>query len=155
MSATFPVDLSRFHEAGAPPQFRIPVSPLRDPCFIKDTTRPVVAYVAARLLGATGSSIYDYSQGRHVSVSGTVTDQRVNVYDYDQGCHFGGNGHHGRFSLYHYGDGHHVDLKLKDGGKFDGYDYGSSAHFDGKVTNGGRSVSLYDYGSGHHYSFSV
>lgn len=72
-----------------------------------------------------------------------------------QVAHFGGNGHHDRFSLYHYGDGHHVDLNLKDGGKFDGYDYGGSAHFDGTVTNGGPSVSLYDYGAGHHYSSPV
>ncbi len=121
---------------------------------MKASIRPVVAYVAGRLVSDTNaSSVYDYDRGRHVNMSGTVSNQQVNVYDYDRGCHFGGSGNGGHFSLYHYGDGHHVNLDLEADGRFRGYDYGSGSHFNGKVN--GRSISLYDYDTAQYYSFSV
>jgi hypothetical protein len=112
-------------------------------------TRACVAYVAARLLsGRKSSSIYDYSQSRHISIDGDVTQRNVGVYDYDRGCHFSGQPP----SFYDYGRGAHVTLDVK-GKNFSGYDYGDGHHFSGSVS--GTSVTLYDYGESSHFNYSI
>ena len=50
-------------------------------------------------------------------MSGDVQLGNINIYDYDQGCHISGNGNNGDFSIYHYGDSHHINLKIE-GNKF-------------------------------------
>lgn len=111
--------------------------------------RACVAYIAATIInGRRRSSIYDYAQSRHFSISGTVTPERANVYDYDRGCHFGGT----LPSLFDYGRSAHVNLKI-DGSKFKGFDYGDSHHFTGTVR--GNSVSIYDYGQSQYFNYGV
>ena len=116
-------------------------------------TRACVAYVAGVLIGGKNSaSVYDYLQSKHISISGTVTENNVNIYDHDRGCNFGGSGNVGQFSLYDYGGNHHVQLKIS-GKHFDGYDYGASCNFSGNVN--GNSISLYDYGESKNFNYSI
>ena len=112
-------------------------------------SRRVVAYVAGRVSsGSSSSSVYDYSASNYFSVGGTATAERVAIYDYSIGCHISGN----LPSLYHYGDGGHMSLKM-DGNRFTGYDYHTGSHFSGTVS--GRSVSVYDYEHSTYFNYSV
>lgn len=112
-------------------------------------TRACVAFVAAKLISGGGSSsVYDYSQSRHISIGGSVDQDQVAVYDYDRGCHFSGTPP----GLYDYGRGVHVSLNIN-GNQFSGYDYGDGHHFSGTVN--GNSISIYDYGESAHFSYSV
>lgn len=119
---------------------------------MKEHTRRAVAFIAARLVSRRrSSSVYDYKTGRHFNFSGDADSQRVSVYDYAESCHVSGSGGP-NFSLYHYGNSRHINLRV-DGESFQGYDYDSSSHFSGRVN--GNSVSLYDYGTGSHYNFAA
>lgn len=112
-------------------------------------TRACVAFVAAKLISGGGSSsVYDYSQSKHVSIGGSVTRSGVSIYDYERRCHFGGS----PSSLYDYGRRAHISLNIN-GRQFTGYDYGDGHHFSGTVN--GNSVSIYDYGKSSHFSYSV
>lgn len=112
-------------------------------------TRVCVVYVAGALInGKNGSAVYDYSQSKHISISGSVTQSNVNVYDHDCGCHFSG----APCNLYDYGRGAHVSLTIN-GNHFSGYDYGDGHHFSGTVN--GNSVSVYDHGASIHFNYSL
>lgn len=47
-------------------------------------SRACVAYIIASLCGARGSSVYDYSQAKHISISGSSGPSSVNIYDHDR-----------------------------------------------------------------------
>lgn len=115
--------------------------------------RACVAYVAARLTsGRDATAIYDHSRSCHVLISGDVSPAEVSVYDYDRHCHFAGSGDGaGGFTIYDYGQRHHVALSIT-GGDFSGYDYRSGRHFQGSVSD--SMVTLYDYEDSafHHFS---
>lgn len=115
---------------------------------MNSNTRACIAYITGSLHGRNASSVYDYSQSRHISVSGTVSESSINVYDYDRGCHISGS----PSSLYDYGNSAYIQLNMN-GIQFSGYDYDSGNHYSGTV-NGG-SVSIYDYETSQHYSYSV
>lgn len=115
---------------------------------MNDNPRACIAFVAAGLSGTKSSSVYDYSQSKHISISGTISDSRVNIYDYDRGCHLSGS----PTNLYDYGNGAHIQLKMN-GSQFSGYDYHTGNHFSGRVS--GKSVSVYDYETSQHYSYNV
>jgi hypothetical protein len=72
---------------------------------------------------------------------GTLKDGRVGFYDYTNAAHISGT----LPNLYHYGEGTHLNLKIK-GSSFDGYDYGFGSHFSGSVH--GNRMQLYDYSAG-------
>ena len=112
-------------------------------------TRACVAYTAAKLISGQGSSsVYDYSQSRHIRIGGSVNRSHVSIYDYDRGCHFSGSIN----SLYDYGRSAHVSLNIN-GNQFNGYDYGDGHHFSGSVN--GNSITIYDHGESKHFSYSV
>jgi hypothetical protein len=112
-------------------------------------TRACVAYIASALIsGRCGSSVYDYSQSKHKSISGSVGNSSVSIYDHDRGCHVAGSPQ----SLYDHGRGAHISLQIS-GTSFTGYDHGSSHHFSGSVS--GTSVSIYDHGESSHFSYST
>lgn len=113
-------------------------------------TRALVAAAAAELVagGESAGAIYDYSQSRHIQISGSARAGNVSLYDYDRGCHFSGSGG----SLFDYGRGCHVSLQVR-GNSLSGYDYGDSHHFSGTVN--GNSVSIYDYGESSHFNYAA
>ena len=105
-----------------------------------------IAYIAGcSVSGKSSSSIYDYDQGKHISISGSVSATNANIYDYNRGCHVQGQ----LGNLYDYGAGSHVQLKIN-GNQFSGYDYDSGTHFSGNVN--GNSISMYANG---HSSYSI
>lgn len=121
---------------------------------MQDQTARAIAYIAARLqTGRSSSSVYDYKEGKHTSMSGNVSPNRIAVYDYSAGCHVSGSGSNGNLSLYHYGNAAHISLRHTGKGKFSGFDYASSSHFS--VTVQSSSVSFYDYGEGSWRNFSI
>jgi hypothetical protein len=113
----------------------------------------LVAYVAGRLVtGKSSGGVYDYGQGRHVSISGRVDSNQVAVHDYATGSSFGGSGARGQFNLYHYGYGRSVTIQVS-GHRFTGHDYGAGSSFSGTVS--GQNISLYDYGTGTYREYSL
>jgi hypothetical protein len=117
------------------------------------TRRAVAAAALAVTSGETPSSVYDYGASKYVSFSGSVTSAAVDLYDYGQRCHVGGNRNGLKASLFHYGNGKHIDLEDQGGGKFSGFDYDSGKHYD--VTVEGTSVSLYDYEHSAYFNYST
>jgi hypothetical protein len=116
---------------------------------MKTHTRRAVAYIAGRLVtDQISSSVYDYQEGRHVSMEGNVTGSSIAAYDYDQSCHIVGSSS----LLYHHGNHAHLTLQLSNT-RFSGYDYDSNGHFNGTVN--GKSVSLYDYETSRHYNYAI
>src|SRR5437899_7397265 len=96
---------------------------------MKPHVRKAVAFIAAKAASGSGrSTIYDYDQSAHFHLSGTVVESRVTVFDHERGCRITGT----LPSLFHHGDGHHIQLNLEDG-KFRGFDYGSGEHFSGSI----------------------
>lgn len=114
---------------------------------MKDNTRRAIAYVALRAAGKTGSSVFDYSVSSHFNFTGSVEEGRVSIFDYTSGCHITGN----LPSLFHYGNGTHLSLKL-DEGRFSGFDYGTSSHFSGTFSE--SRVSLFDYSTSTYFNYS-
>jgi hypothetical protein len=111
-------------------------------------SRACIAYIAAGLCGSLGTSVYDYSQSKHINISGNVESNNVGIYDCDRGCHISGTPN----SLYDYGNSAHIQLTMN-GNQFSGYDYHTSSHFSGNVN--GNSISIYDYETSSHYRYSV
>lgn len=112
-------------------------------------TRVCIAFIVGRIISAKmASHVYDYSESRHISIGGSVIDNDVNIYDYDRGCYFSGK----MPSLYDYGTGAHVQLKIN-GNQFSGYDYNDGHHFSGSVS--GNSITIYDHGESKHFSYSI
>ena len=116
---------------------------------MKSDTRRAVAYIVGRAVsGKSSSSVYDFQEGGHHNFSGNVSAVAANVYDYDSSCHIGGQ----LTSLYHYGHGAHVQIKLN-GTRFAGFDYDEAQHFSGDVR--GSAVTLFDHATGTHYHYSL
>jgi hypothetical protein len=111
--------------------------------------RACIANIAAQLAGQnTSGTVYDHTQNKHVSVSGSVTGTSVNLYDHDRGCHVSGS----PSNLYDHGEGNHLSLTMQ-GMRFDGYDHGSAWHYSGDIS--GSSVTIYDHETAEHHHYSV
>ena len=109
---------------------------------VQPEVRACVAYIAGRLISkAEHATIYDYSRVQFVSINGAVGEQAVDVYDFSRGCSIRGNFTGSKYSLYHYGKGHFVDLAVQ-GNAFRGYDFGSGFYFHGNMA--GPRVNLCD-----------
>jgi hypothetical protein len=115
--------------------------------------RAGIAYIAGCLISkTTASSLYDQSQDRHISMSGTFGYDSVEVLDHDAGCHIVGMKNGAELSLYHSGDEHKMSLKIN-GNQFTGHDFGSNCSFNGTVD--GNAVRIYDYGQGSYFSYTI
>ncbi len=111
--------------------------------------RACVAYIVGVALGESQwSGVYDNSAGKHVSISGEVTEQSVSIYDYERQCHVGGS----LSAFYDFGLGEHVTLQITEN-QFTGYDYGSGSHYSGSVNAG--AVSIFDHAEGKYFLYSV
>jgi len=116
---------------------------------MNDSTRACIALVAVGLIsGKKASSVYDYTQSKHISISGNVDGNSVSIYDYDRGCHVSGN----PSNLYDYGNNAHIQLRIN-GNQISGYDYASGSHFSGSVHGG--SVTIYDYETSAHHNYGA
>ncbi len=116
---------------------------------MKASTRRAVAYIAGRAVsGNSKTTIYDYSSSGYHFFSGQAGASRVSVFDYTQSCHITGT----LPNLFHYGDGHHLSLKIQ-GQKFTGFDYLQSQHFSGSVS--GNRITLFDYGDSSYYNYTL
>lgn len=115
---------------------------------MNSSTRACVAFIVGASKKSSINSIYDYSQSKHINVSGTVNEDTVNVYDHDRGCHVTGN----LSSFYDYGNNAHINLNININ-QFTGYDYGSSSHYSGSFNS--NSVSIYDYETSQHYNYNL
>jgi hypothetical protein len=121
---------------------------------MKDHTRRGIAYITGCIISDERSStVYDYAFSKYFSFGGSTSNGQVDIYDYARSCYISGNSSGSTtFSLYHYGNSHHISLNLKDQ-KFDGYDYDTNSHFSGSVS--GRSVSVFDYQDSRYYQYSI
>lgn len=116
---------------------------------MNNNTRACIALIAVGLIsGKKSSSVYDYSQSKHISISGNVDGNNVNIYDHDRSCHVTGT----PGNLYDHGNSAHIQLKIN-GNQISGYDYDSSSHFSGSVN--GNSVTVYDHETSSHHNYTV
>ncbi len=116
---------------------------------VDPNTRACIAVVAiSRVSGVSPSSVYDHSQSRHITISGSVHENNVSLYDHGRGCHFSGS----MPNLYDYGRSTHVLLEIN-GHQLSGYDYGDGHHYSGTVS--GSAASTYDHGLGQHFHYSM
>jgi hypothetical protein len=107
--------------------------------------RRVVAYIAGSLAGGTATtSIYSFTEERHTSISGTLSDAQVALYDHERDAHITGS----PAGLFHHRLASHFTVLMK-GQSFTGYDFGSDSHYEGAVK--GDAVELYDGREWHHY----
>ena len=119
---------------------------------MKVNARPCIAYAAWRTIsGKESSGIFDCSQSKHISMTGSVTPTHLDITDQERCCRFSGEGNASRYSLYD-SDRHHVTLNIK-GDCFVGHDYESSSGFSGKVQ--GNVLNLYDCESGLSFVFRL
>ena len=117
--------------------------------FMINNTRACIAFIAVGVIsGNKASAVYDYTQSKHIGISGNVDVNSVSIYDHDRGCYVSGN----PSNLYDYGNSAHIQLKINDN-QFSGYDYCSSSHFSGTVNK--NSVIIYDYETSSHHNYSV
>ena len=115
---------------------------------MNSNTRACIAYIVASLNGANGSSVYDYSQSKHIIISGNVDENSANIYDHDRGCHVSGT----PSNIYDHGNSAHIQLNMN-GPQFSGYDHHTGSHFSGNVN--GNYVSIYDHETSSHYNYSI
>lgn len=113
---------------------------------MKPNVKACVAYIVGRAIsGNSSSSVYDYDQGKHINISGSVSSEQINIYDHDRGCHVQGQ----LTNLYDHGVGAHIQIDVN-GNQFSGYDYESGTHFSGNVN--GNNISMHANG---HSSYSI
>lgn len=116
---------------------------------MKDHTRRAIAYITGSIISQNErSSVYDYFTSKHYSISGSLDANQISIYDHSEGCHISGSFP----SVYHHGNGKHISIQMN-GSSFSGYDYDESCHFSGSVN--GTSISIYDYGESSHFNYSV
>lgn len=114
-----------------------------------DNLRACVAYIAAGISGTkTSGSVYDHARGKHILISGTVSDNSVAVYDHSRGAHISGTPP----ALYDHSLGAHVSLNVQ-GSQFNGYDHKSSSHYNGTIS--GNAIAVYDFKAGKHFHYGV
>lgn len=115
--------------------------------------RACIAYVVGRgISGRQFSRVYDYSQSKRITMSGSITADHIDIYDEAQKHHLQGDGNGSRYDLRYNGDRQPVTLEIKDNG-FRGCDHGTSFHFSGKVQT--NSVNLYDCETGLSFRFGI
>jgi hypothetical protein len=108
---------------------------------MRDHTVRAIAYIVARMAGkGTLSAIYDQSLSKHFSFGGELSEENVFIYDHEQKCHISGSGSAGSYSLYHFGNGKHISLKMGENG-FEGYDHDSGTRFSGSIGDGSISIN--------------
>jgi hypothetical protein len=109
---------------------------------MKANVRSCIAYAAWRCIsGKQSSGIFDSSQSRRISMSGSVTPDHLDIRDQQNTCHLSGDGRGSRYSLYNDSDRQHITFNIK-GDSFVGRDDASSTNFSGKVQ--GNLLNLYD-----------
>lgn len=111
--------------------------------------RACVAHLVGRLSGQPVSpAVYDHSQKKSISVSGSVSMGNVALYDHSRNAHLTGT----VSNLYDHGEQSHLSLTVKDT-TFEGHDHKSGCHFSGSIN--GQSVVIYDHESSQHHQYNI
>ena len=58
-------------------------------------------------------------------MSGTVSDENVDVFDYSTSWNISGAGSNGKWNLFHYGHSSHVSVERQAPNSWSGFDYGT------------------------------
>jgi hypothetical protein len=99
--------------------------------------RRAVAYISTRLINQhAGSTVFDYSLGKHATFSGSV-ESTINIYDHLARHRITGT----KTLLYNHWSNRYMSLIIAVA-SFSGYDYESGTHFNGRVQR--SNVSVYD-----------
>jgi hypothetical protein len=123
--------------------------PQRQHAHMNPNSRACIASAVARLSGQGDCpAVYDYTQRKHIQVTGTVSELSVSLYDHGRRVHVTGSSSR----LYDHGTGSHILLNLN-GTQFTGYDHASRSHYSGTVK--GNAVSIHDHETGQEHNYGV
>ena len=119
---------------------------------MENLQRATVAFLCGCLQSKDGiahSSIYDYSQGTHVSCSYTNNGGNVSIFDYRRRCFLTG-----RYpSFYDYGVSQYISLTRVNDNLYNVFDYHTSSYMS--VTCHGEQMSVFDYEKGQYFSYRL
>ncbi len=119
---------------------------------MENSQRATVAFLCGCLQSKDGiahSSIYDYSQGTHVSCSYTNNGGNVSIFDYRRRCFLTG-----RYpSFYDYGVSQYISLTRVNDNLYNVFDYHTSSYMS--VTCHGEQMSVFDYEKGQYFSYRL
>lgn len=80
---------------------------------VKPNTQACIAAAAGWLIsGKNGTSVFDYSQSKHISIGGNVTANNVQLFDYDRQCHFSGSVSSNSVTFYDFGESQHFNYTV-------------------------------------------
>ncbi|WP_151893884.1 hypothetical protein [Patiriisocius marinistellae] len=120
---------------------------------MKGNSRGSIAFIVDKLVNKGNSTtIYDNAESTYLSYNGIVEPESIDLYDYANGCYISGRKSDDMFTLFHFGEGNHIDLKI-DGNKFTGFDYSSDSYFKGIIKE--SSISVFDYGEGTDFNYAT
>lgn len=119
---------------------------------MENSRRATVAFLCGCLQDMNGSihsSIYDYSQGDHISYSYTNNGGNVSIFDYKRNCYLTG-----RYpSFYDYGVSQYVSLTKVSDNLYNVFDYHTSSYMS--ATCYGNQISVFDYEKGQYFSYQL
>ncbi len=95
--------------------------------------------------------IEDRSQGKKISISGTLSAKAIDIYDHSRICHVNVtvDGHHA--TLHDHKTGKYLTMTIS-GTTFSGYDSGSSKNFSGSIRD--TTIDIYDSEDGHNHVYA-
>ena len=110
-------------------------------------TRACLAYIANVLVNrSAGLAVYDYSQSKRITFTGSVNQTSVSLYDHERHSYIAGT----LSNLYDHDHKAFVSLSIS-GCEISGYDFSGGHQFCGTVD--GHSVTLVEYDTSHRFCY--
>lgn len=102
---------------------------------MESNIRASIAFIiTAYASGKNGTGVFDYTQGRRYSFSGTIRKCSINIFDHGRGCYLTGRIE----NLYDHARRNFISIHLVNN-LFTGYDFDDLTHFRG-YTNGDNLI---------------